>query len=536
MRSTSGFGLLCVVALLAVAPAGYAQTLRTVPLEHWAYEIADQILIRNPELGDGLKLSVGPWREADFRLLLERAREQAAGQEGTLAAFTDLLAEAFPEPVTTGATGDAVILNEVSVRGEAFAAKEDATFDPAFLPPRFGDEEPEGGGDARGRPPARAIAQHDFAFEYQDRFGLGWRYALDSNVKSDPTRFRQLEARSGSDVGFALLDAYGTVHYGPFFLTLGRNELSLGPGRGSSPFLSDSFPPLDQLRVEFHSRPVRFTGLIARLSSDRQNRSLDDNGETIPGSQPPDGDRRRVDRQLYLHRVDWQVHPRLQLAVTEAALVTGIDRGLEVRYANLLVPFFVSQEDEDEEEDLNVNVVVDLEGTASLPGGLRVYGLVMAQEFFVDQEKREEIGNQLAWRIGGQWGSPPGMPAITAGAEYTRVDVFTYLHRGLNTNWTNYGVPLGSSLGPDADQGVGWLSWYPRPTIRLTAEALARRGGERSVETLESATEAGNPDTPSGIVQRELLGALEGWMLLPDFGVEALGRVGFRDVENVGNA
>jgi hypothetical protein len=499
-----------------------AQTLRAVPLDHWSYEIADDLLLRHPELGAGLWLGNRPWREEDFRTLLARA-ESAGVRDGdpVTAGAIELLARAFPpEP---DSEDDVYFHNEVSLRVVGHVSEDDATFDPPFLGVRF--EEPDGDPPV---PPARAVAQHDFGVQFRDRLALGWRYAVDSDVTNDPTRFRQIEAREDTDYGFALLDAYATYRYGPLWVTAGRNEISLGQsGRSSSVFVSDSIAPLDQLRIGLGTRHVRFTGIIGRLSGDDQNRELDDQGETIPGSTPPAAnERREVDRLLYLHRLDWQPLAALQLAISEAAIVTGIDRGLEARYANLLIPFFVSQEDVDEPGGVDVDVIVNGEGVLFTPWGGRFWLDLYVQEFFVDADKREDIGNQLAYKVGGLVaGEAVGLPAVTAGVEYTRVDVFTYLHRGLNTNATQFGAPVGSSLGPDADMGQAWLSWRPWPPLRLTLDAMLRRDGERSVETLESVIDAGNPEFPSGVVQRERRFGVEARGLLPRYGAEGLLRL-----------
>jgi len=335
-----------------------------------------------------------------------------------------------------------------------------------------------------------------------------------------------------------LLDAYATYRYGPLWITAGRNELALGPaGRSTSVFVSDSIPPLDQLRFSLGTRNVRFTGLIGRMSGDDQNRALDELGQTVPGSEPPPaGERRKVDRVLYLHRVDWQPLRVLQVAISESALVSGIDRGLETRYANLLIPFFLTQEDEDEPGGADVNVMVNAEGVVLVPGGARLWVDVLAQEFFIDKSKREDVGNQLAWKAGAMAaGDAIGLATLTAGVEYTRVDVFTYLHRGLNTNYTQFGVPIGSSLGPDADRSEAWVSWRPRETLRLTASASRWRDGERSVDTLESVIDAGNPDFPSGVVQREWRFGVEAWGVLPRYGAEGLLRVEAHDLTDIGH-
>ncbi|HET7692574.1 MAG TPA: hypothetical protein VFM44_05765, partial [Gemmatimonadota bacterium] len=61
------------VAILATPSAMAAQSLRAVPLEHWAYDVADELLLRHPRLIAGLWLGNRPWREADFLALLARA-------------------------------------------------------------------------------------------------------------------------------------------------------------------------------------------------------------------------------------------------------------------------------------------------------------------------------------------------------------------------------------------------------------------------------------------------------------------------------
>lgn len=532
------FGLLCVLGLLAGPVSARAQSLRTVPLDHWTYGVADELLLRNPDLGRDLRLASRPWRESDFVTIAERAR--AAAEVGSVAAgFAELLADVYLDEPSDGADESDRLApwanhSEVSVRYEG-SFGDDATFDPAFLPPRFGDDDADSAGRS-GYTPHRVVVQHDLVAQLGDRLGLVWRYGVDSYVRSDPTRFRQIEIRGDEDYGFTVLDAFVTLHWPHVTLTAGRSDLALGPGRASSIFLSDSIPALDQFRFELDARTGRFMGLIARLSGDLQNRSLDENGHAIPGSEPPAEGRRNVDRLLYLHRVEWYPHPRAYLALSEAALVAGIGRELELRYAQLLVPFAVTQEDEDEPDGTNVNLMAAIEGSMTFDPGIRAYAMGVAQEFFIDEREREEIGNQLVWRLGGVVaGDMVGLPAVTAGVEYSRVDVFAYLHRGLNTNWSTYGVPLGSSMGTDADQATAWLTWRPRPAMRLTADVLFRRGGERSMETLESVDDAGNPPFPSGVVQRERRVGVEGWALLPEWGLEGFLRASLRDVDNIAN-
>lgn len=531
MRSTRW--ILVVGFLLASASAALAQDLRTVPTDHWSYAVADALVLRHPPLSETVWLAHRPWRVQEFRELVERAKELNLDAVGsTTGRWVEMLAEEYSEPVRDPGDRTVRVYNEVSPRVRGFLRTDEATFEPAFLSPRFEDED--------GAPELRGIVEHTGAIEHREGFAFVWRYAIDSDVRNDPSRTRigRFRDLGGSDeeAGAAVLDAYGTYRWGALQVTGGRASLALGPGRGSSVFLSDSAPAIDQLKLELHSGPVRFTGMIGRLSEDPQNRTLDEDGRTRVGTMPPETGRVDVIRNLYLHRFELRLSHIAQVALTEAAVVAGIDRGFEARYANMIIPFVLTQEDEDEPGEPNVNVVADVQGVFTAIPNVQLYGDWFAQTFFLlDPDKREEFGNQFAWRAGVKWARPFGLARTEVGAEYTRADVFMYLHRGLNTNWATFGVPLGSTLGPDADQGVAWLDHWIDPTLRLTFEALARREGVRDIETLESFLDAGNPDFPSGVVQNQWRLGAEAWKIVPGLGLEGRLRAGWRTVEDIAN-
>lgn len=499
------------------------QSLRVVPLGDRRYPLLEALVLRHPTAARDLWLANRPWREGEVD---EFVRQLGGLPElGPLERGWVRMLAAEEE---SGAGGRPVAYhNEVSARYEGTFATDHASFDPAFVQPTFEE--------ARGTPEHRGVVQHDFALQFRDRFAIGWRYVVDTNIRSDPTRRTRLGIR-GKEAAFEVLDAYATASAGPLRATVGRLEAALGPGRTTSPFVSESIPALDQIRVELIADPIRFTGLIAQLSRERPNRRLDPQGDTIVGSVPAEDDPVPFDvtRFLYLHRLDWRIAEALQVAISEAALVSGVDRGVEFRFANPFIPFFATQEEDDETDQENVNVVINVEAVYSPPGG-RLYGDLFVQEFFIDKAKRDSIGNQLAWRVGGWWADPFGWRGGSMGAEYTRVDVFTYLHRGLNTNWTTFDVPLGSSLGPDGDHLLAWADYWLTPAIQLRADILGRRRGERSVATLESVIGAGKPEFPSGTEQRELRLGLEAWGFVPDWGIEGRVRIESRRAERIGN-
>jgi hypothetical protein len=512
-----------VAAALLLPVMAQAQSLRVVPPDDWRYPLLDALILRRPAVARDVWLANRPWRAGEIAGVLARA-----GATPELSPLERQWVETLVSH-KLGSDGVPIVYhNQVSGRYQGDFATDQASFEPPFAPPTFSEH--------RGAPDHRGVLQHDFAIQYGDRFVGGWRYVFDTNIRADPTRRTRIGIRGSERANVEVLDAYLTAVAGPVRATVGRFASSLGPGRATAVFLSDSIPALDQIRLELIADPIRFTALVSQLSRERPNRQLDPMGDTIEGSSPSEENPVPFDvtRFLYLHRLEWRVIDALQVALSEAAIVTGIDRNLEFRFANPFIPFSVTQEEKDEIDQENVNIVADVEAVFSLPRW-RLYGDLFVEEFFIDSDKRRRIGNQLAWRGGAWWADPVGWQGGSVGLEFTRADVFTYLHRGLNTNWSTFGVPLGSSVGPDADQLYCWVDYWLSPGVILKADLLSRRMGERSIRTLESVIEAGNPPFPSGTVQRELRGGLELWGVEPEWGLEGRARVSWTHAENIEN-
>jgi len=507
------------VLVLAGGEPATAQPLRTVPTTHWTYEVADALLLRHPELAEVVWVASRPWREAEFRALVERAGELGLGEGASRVARWVAMLEAEYGPPATAAPDELPldIYNQVTLSYAGSERTDDATFDPPFEEVRFDVSD--------GEPRNRLVGQHDLAVQYRDRLVFVHRYVVDQNVRNDPTRSRLSDSfrdRGDKDeFGIVVLDAYGAFAAGPVHARLGRFAMSLGPGRGARPLLGDSISSLDQVRVEVGFDPVRLSGLVGRLSGERQNRSLDQEGRVIPGSDPPAGGVRNIERNVYLHRVEARWERWGQAAVTEAVVSTGFDRGIEAEFASMVVPFRLFDDDD------RRSFLASGEFVTWPARGVEAYASLIVQD-------GDGIDDPRAWRVGGRWADPPGAGGITLGAEYTRADERMYLDPGLGTNWTTFDVPLGSTLGPDADQAHGWVEAWPSATVRLTADLLRRRRGERSLDDPGEFGREGD-GFPTGVVERQWRAGLEGRWHDPGSGLEAVARVDRRTVDDLEN-
>lgn len=507
------------IVILAMAGPLPAQSIRTVPTPHWSYRIADALILRHPELGEAAWIASRPWRESEFRALVDRAVELDLGSdELRVAAWIEMLESEYPALESRRDELALDLYNAVTISYDGAFREDDVTFDPAFEEVRFDVSD--------GEPENRVVGRHDAALGYRDRIALVWSYVADQNVRNDPTRSRLADSfrdRGDKDeFGMVVLDAYGALELGPVYARIGRSTMSMGPGRGSSVFLSDSIAPLDQVRVEVDVLdPVRFTGIVGRLSGDARNRALDDEGRVVPGSDPAGGFREQVERNVYLHRLDGRWGPWLQAALSEAVVSTAFDQEIETEFASMVVPYGFFDDDD------RRSFLWDAEVVLSPLAGLQLYGNAVLQ-------RGEEIDDREAWRVGGTWAPPLRGAGATVGAEYTRTDPRMYVDPGLNTGWTTFDVPLGSMLGPDADQAYGWIEYWAAPTLRLTADVLRRRRGARSLDDPGDFTGV-EEDFPSGTVERQWRTGLEGWWISPWLGLEGRARFDHRTVENLEN-
>ena len=80
--------------------------------------------------------------------------------------------------------------------------------------------------------------------------------------------------------------------------------------------------------------------------------------------------------------------------------------------------------------------------------------------------------NRFGYQFGTIWTDAFAIPDLTAKFEYTRLDPFVYTHRTNKSQYTNWALPLGHSLQPNADEIAVKLSSYiySRLMVNLTLQ------------------------------------------------------------------
>ena len=379
-----------------------------------------------------------------------------------------------------------------------------------------------------GTPPLVAVGRGRATWNASPGIVVVTEVYAQSNVRNDP-RTRGAPLRE-SDAVLDFSEAYASGRAGPLTASFGRSwEAWLGRGaEGLS--LGAHGPAIDRLSVV--ARWSRWEGraLLAALDRVTLDPALD--GPTV--EEPV-----TVHRMLAAHAVTYRPSERVELTLGETVLIGRRSPTPDLAYANPLMIYLVTEHDQDREFDGNHNNIVAFGAARIGLGSAIVEAELHVDDIQIDRVDRERIPDQLAWRVAGSLPVATPVPVIL-GAEYRRIDSYTYLRRSYNAVYQRYHAPIGSELGPDADlvraEAESWLSG----TTRIAASLGRWRRGAQRIDFRPSPAAEGHAGErfPSATDDRPAV--QQGWLL--DLSFEYLGsrlpfgvRAEVANLENVNN-
>ena len=442
-----------------------------------------------------------PFTVQQVRVALERAASDRACSEALVAGLSARFVEAAPGTAVTGIspTGQSETA-ESPVHVGAAATVRLTSLGTHEYRPLWEDIRPKSEGDpaivglVRGRARWAPLAN---VVGVVEAFGQTHR-------TNDPLlRARQLRSTSGT-VGISEATLAGS--WGPLRLSFGR-EREAWFGRGTeSLILSAHAPALDRIALGLSTKHFQGRALYAMLD--------DVVLDTLRGELPSATPDQRFHRALVAHALTWRPNMGFELSAGETVLISRGSRTLDLGYANPLMPFIVTQNDagrEGSETRDNISAFVAVLGRV---GRSQVVGELLIDDIQIDAGDRALTPNQLGWRVEGRQGWGGAYPGA-AGAEYARINTFTYL-RGYYTDVYQFvDRPLGSELGPDADrlqaEGEFWIGSGFRLSSRLGlwrrgARRIGARPSEGAVGNADETFPSTSPERPS--VQRATVGDL----------------------------
>jgi len=362
---------------------------------------------------------------------------------------------------------------QATIRGTALKGGE---FEPLFAGVRPRDQ---------GTPPVVGDAHVRAGWSASDKLVIVGELYGETSVRNDPTvRQRALRNTSGIvDAG----ESYVNGALGRVDLSFGRSWAAwLGDDRESMA-LSANGPLIDRLEIGIRWRVAEVRAIIASVNDVTMTAELD---SLVPGT--PDT---RYNRWLYGHVLTVKPNDGLELSLGETILSSRTTFGFDLAYANPAMPYVITQNDSGRAGTEGRDNLVAFGGVRARIGRGHVGAELVVDDVQIDSKDREKTADQLAWRL---YASAPLSvgTATSVRAEFTRIDSYTYMRDFYTDVYQQYDKPLGSVLGPGADQlRVSAETWVGGGLKVGGSVGTWRQGGLR-IDQRPSNGPNGNADKP----------------------------------------
>jgi len=272
-------------------------------------------------------------------------------------------------------------------------------------------------------------------------------------------------------------DAISYLKYrAPWFdITVGRQNITWGPGRRSGVTFSSNNPPMDVIRLDVRYDKLSYSGFIGDIRGTGGN------------------------KKIAAHRLD--LIPITGLRIGAGETVVYNRSKFEILYSLPLMPFHIAEHHLGDRDNNSVNFDITYDGLTST----RIYA-----EFFIDDYKLlknpfKHWGNKWAFLSGVLFTKPLNLKNSLLKIEYARIEPYVYTHVRPGNEYFNYDRPMGHWAGPDSDELFASYQNTPNWRTRLKLSfAMLRKG---KLDETFFRPEPGDEDKKeflSGTVERRL--------------------------------
>ncbi len=354
---------------------------------------------------------------------------------------------------------------------------------------------------ADGDPSAVGFGRVRVTWDGGDRVAAVAEATAQTHGTNDPlVRARSFRTTSGV---FDFTEAYANARLGRVVLSFGRaREAWLGEGEEST-VLSAHGPPLDRFLVTARWSRLEIRALFA---------SIDDVELTVgEDSLVPGTPSQRLHRMLAGHAFTIRPARGWELTFGETALLSRRG-GVDLAFANPLMIYLVTEHDTSYSgETASGNNLMFFGSTRLQRGRFTAEAELTVDDIQIDAEDRARIPHQLAWRLSGAMGVPAPWPA-SIGAEYRRADSYAYMRRYYSEVYHQYGRPLGTELGSDANLARVTAEVWPTGRLRLGAGAGRWNRGALRLTQRPAQAAFGHAGEPYPSVSEERPAVQEAWL------------------------
>ena len=312
---------------------------------------------------------------------------------------------------------------------------------------------------SEGAPSALGFARLRVTWDGGDRIAAVAEATAQTHGRNDPlVRARSFRTTSGV---FDFTEAYVNARLGRVGFSFGRaREAWLGEGEEST-VLSAHGPPLDRFLVTARWSRLEIRAIFASIDDVVLTVEED---SLVPGTPP-----QRLHRMLAGHAFTIRPSRGWELTLGETALLSRRGGGVDLAFANPLMLYLVTEHDTSYAGGSATGNNLTVFGSTRLQRGrLTGEAEIVVDDIQIDAADRAVIPHQLAWRLAGTMGFAGPWPG-SVGIEYRRADSYAYMRRYYSEVYHQFGRPLGTELGPDANMVRASGELWPTGRVRFGA-------------------------------------------------------------------
>ncbi len=263
-------------------------------------------------------------------------------------------------------------------------------------------------------------------------------------------------------------------------VTLGHDQLLWGYGENGRIVLSDKAPAYPFIRLDYH--PVSW--LSFNYSHAWLQSGFIDSARSYPKGNDIYGSirERYVSKFMASHSLNFFPTKGLSLSIGESVIYN--DR-LQVAY---LIPimFFKAYDQYAGRNNINAGSNAQFFFQANSRNHLRntnFYATLFIDEIRMSEVfNKEKSRNQIGYTLGGSI-TDLGLPTLTLGMEYTRINPFVYQNLIPAQDYTHQNYVMGDWMGNNADRFITYLKYTPLPRLKTAIHFQKIRKGYKG--TLE---------------------------------------------------
>lgn len=333
-----------------------------------------------------------------------------------------------------------------------------------------------------------AVRQYSSGFRLYGYAGKKWAFNFSFNdinetgtgidtlrTGSSETGINGRIASNKQSVNFAELRASISYSFKNGSISLGKDYLLLGYGENGRTILSDKAPTYPYLRLDYQPLSwLRFNYTHAWLNS-----TIIDSNRTYNTGVTPFGGRREFFLRKFMAQHSLTFMPIKGLDITIGESMVYSDRF----DAGYLIPvlFFKAYDNLVSNGNINSGGNGQLFLQASSRNHLKnthLYGSLFIDEIRIGSIfNRNKSRNQVGYTLGATI-TDIGLPYLTLGAEYTRINPFVYRNLTPAQDYTSQDYSLGDWMGNNADRWIIHAKYTPIPRLKINLRyQQIRKGG-----------------------------------------------------------